>query len=385
MRLEQFNQQLRQALVHDSFPAVSLLMPTHRGGSETRADPIQLKNLLADARERLKANNTKKGDALLAAADALVDDNAYWQHQRDGLAIYLADGQDLRVTAGWSLQPRAMVGRRFHVRDLVPPFGHVGRIHLLALSQKTPKLFRIDGEYCTEVPVDDMPDSLAQALLADKEKSLQFHSSMSPQTPVGDRRQMYHGQGAAGDDASERQEVFELCRQVDDALHEFLGESQAPLVISAVEWVASVYREANTYPHFIDAPIVPNAENVDDKRLIAEAREAARKWFDKPRRQAMKTFDDAQGSEQTVRDIRKLVADARNGKVQTLWLRDVEPIWGRPAAMLEDVDVHETYAPGDEDLLNVAMIDTVTQSGEVFALKEDELSDVQHAAAILRY
>jgi len=47
--------------------------------------------------------------------------------------------------------------------------------------------------------------------------------------------------------------------------------------------------------------------------------------------------------------------------------------------------VHETEEPGDEDLLDVAAIQTVLNSGTVYAVKAEEVPGGGPAAALFRY
>ncbi|MBA3326456.1 MAG: hypothetical protein H0T41_14715 [Rhodobacteraceae bacterium] len=55
---------------------VSIFLPTHVRGAEIRQDPIRLKNLTAEAREKLIATGLNRAEAeeLLAPAQALVED-----------------------------------------------------------------------------------------------------------------------------------------------------------------------------------------------------------------------------------------------------------------------------------------------------------------------
>jgi hypothetical protein len=71
-------------------PCVSIFMPTHRAGPETQQDPIRFKNLVSEAEERLIAGGLRapRAKALLKAANALVDDYDFWQHQRAVLALF---------------------------------------------------------------------------------------------------------------------------------------------------------------------------------------------------------------------------------------------------------------------------------------------------------
>jgi hypothetical protein len=73
---------------------VSIFLPTHVRGNEIRQDPIRLKNLAAEARDKLLAAGLARAsaDEMLAPAAALVEDRKFWQHQSRGLALFLDGG-----------------------------------------------------------------------------------------------------------------------------------------------------------------------------------------------------------------------------------------------------------------------------------------------------
>jgi len=73
---------------------VSLFLPTHRSGPETRKDPIRLKNLIKDAESRLIALGRKpvKAREMLTPARELARRGGFWRQQTGGLAVFLANG-----------------------------------------------------------------------------------------------------------------------------------------------------------------------------------------------------------------------------------------------------------------------------------------------------
>ncbi len=72
---------------------ISIYMPTHRVGREQQQDPVRLKNLLAEAEAKLLANGLRrpKVQKLMQPAEELLWDKDFWQHQGDGLAIFLSN------------------------------------------------------------------------------------------------------------------------------------------------------------------------------------------------------------------------------------------------------------------------------------------------------
>lgn len=71
---------------------VSIYLPTEKMGIETQKNPIRFKNLIREAEEKLIAYGLKGQEArdLLQPAQEL-DNYDFWQHQGDGLAMFIAD------------------------------------------------------------------------------------------------------------------------------------------------------------------------------------------------------------------------------------------------------------------------------------------------------
>src|SRR5690606_28401317 len=85
--------ELQQLIAFHGGPAVSIYMPAHRvtTANQIQEDTIRLKNLLREAETRLSQTELRTPEAreLLAPAQELIDHVRFWQHQSDGLAIFL--------------------------------------------------------------------------------------------------------------------------------------------------------------------------------------------------------------------------------------------------------------------------------------------------------
>ena len=109
-------------------PCVSLFLPTHRSHPGTDQDPIRLRNLLSRAGEQVASLGLRSPDAteLLAPAEALLDDAAFWRSQSDGLAIFLRPGWFRAYRLPLELAELVSVGDRFHLKPLLPFFEKAG-------------------------------------------------------------------------------------------------------------------------------------------------------------------------------------------------------------------------------------------------------------------
>ncbi|HSN78444.1 MAG TPA: hypothetical protein VL334_25520 [Anaerolineae bacterium] len=71
----------------EGYPALSILLPTHRTSPDNRQDPIRVKNLATEAADRLLQEFSKREiQPLLDNLDAIVREVDY-RYALDGLAI----------------------------------------------------------------------------------------------------------------------------------------------------------------------------------------------------------------------------------------------------------------------------------------------------------
>ena len=115
---------------------VSIFLPTHVVGREVRQGPIRLKNLVAEARDQLVSAGLDQAEAetFVEPAAVLVDDYGFWQHQNQGLALFL-DGAQLRhFRVPIPLPERVAVGPGFHVMPLLPLFAADGAFLVLTIT-----------------------------------------------------------------------------------------------------------------------------------------------------------------------------------------------------------------------------------------------------------
>src|ERR1041384_8331314 len=101
---------------------VSFYMPTHRVGHEQQQDPVRLKNLLARAETSLLANGLRrqKVQKLMQPAEDLLWDKDFWQHQSEGLAIFLSNDFSVTYRLPANFNDFLMIAKSFHTKPLVP-------------------------------------------------------------------------------------------------------------------------------------------------------------------------------------------------------------------------------------------------------------------------
>jgi len=367
---------------------VSVYMPTHRMGQEIQQDSIRLKNLLGKAENRLVAGGLRTPDVqtLLEPARDLLSDDLFWQHQSDGLAIFLSSDGLRYYRLPLDFEPVVVVGDRFHVKPLLPLLSGNGRFYILALSQQEVRLLQGTRFNVSEIELEKVPAGLAQALrYEDAQKTIQFHTSTTTPGGRGERPAIFHGQGTASAD-EQKEHILRYFRQVDEGLHEILVETRIPLVLAGVEYLLPLYREANTYPHLVDEGIEGNPEQLRVEELHARAWSIVEPLFLAAEEEAAGRYRQlaGSGSEQASDDLTKVVPAAYVGRVEELFVARDAQRWGTFDPANHEVQIHDDVEPG-KDLLDFAAIHTFLNRGAVYATEPEQVPSETSLAAVFRY
>jgi hypothetical protein len=362
-------------------PRVSIYLPTHRTGREIRQDPIRLKNLLAEAQERLLARDHADRDitALLAPATDLLGRTGYWEQQLDGLALLL-DGERIRAfRCPRQFDEICYVNDHFHVKPLLPLQSVGETFRLLSLSQNRVRLHEGTFDGLAEMDLGDIPASLADALGHDVEQtSLQqrtFSAGASGET-------IFHGHGAGSDD--HEAELTRFIQLVDDGLRHRFGGERPPIVLAGVEEIVHKFRHVAKYDAIVPGAVLGNPDALGPQRLHAEAWQLARPVLEADAEQAAARFRELKGTELASDDLLVIGPAVAAGRVETLFVAADHCVWGRLAAD-GAVEVHDERQDDAVDLLDRIAVLALQRGARVHARRTERLPEGRPVAAVLRY
>ncbi len=368
---------------------VSIYMSTHRAGRGIQQDPIRLKNLLGEAEEALTLSGLRTPEAqeLLEPAEKLLQGSLFWQRQSDGLALFLSPGVFRYYRLPFDFEELVVVTDRFHIKPLLPLLSGDGQFYVLALSQNEVRLLQGTRYRVSEVAVEGVPESLAEALrYNDPEKRLQFHTSTRTPGGKGQRPAIFHGHGVASAD-DPKDYISRYFHQVDEGLQDLLRDERAPLVLAGVDYLHPIYKEANTYPYLVDEGIEGNPEELRAEELHKRAWAVVQPYFQKAQEEAAAQYRQlaGAGSEQASSDLKEVVPAAYHGRVEVLFVAVGTHQWGTFDPDTDAVRLHEKAEPGDEDLLDFVAVQTLANRGSVYAIEPEKVPDGALLAAVFRY
>lgn len=383
-------------------PCVSIFLPTFRAGAERQQNPIRLKNVVRNIAERLEEDwgmRSPDADKLLDPVKQLVDDNSFWLHQSDGLALFLSPDTFKSFRLPVELNELAVVENRFHLKPLLPLLSGDGDGHfyVLALSRKNIRLLSGSRFQVEEVDLESqgIPTSFTEALGELERRQTHMQASTSSKTPhrfsMGPRGgPIFSGHGTGEDDlGAELRNYFE---RFDDALARIDIDRKAPVVLAGVEYLLPIYRDAaTTFQNICEDALRGNMEGEKAEDLHTAAWEIVEPHFLQERRKAAERFGDLTGSGRSSTDLNEVLPAAHDGRVDSLFVARAIRVWGsydggeNRKITLQSGEDGDGPRNGNEDLLDLAAVQTYLNGGKVFVVDQQEVPEGKQLAAVFRY
>ncbi|MFZ6028646.1 MAG: hypothetical protein ACOYYS_13090 [Chloroflexota bacterium] len=382
-------EKLQTLLQNEGKTCVSIYIPTHPVGEAQQQDPIRLKNMLAEASGRLEALDMRRPDieALLSPAEGLLADSNFWQHQSDGLAVFVTPGFFETYRLPLQFDEFLHVGPKFYLKPVLQLLNGDGKFYLLALSQNQARLLVGDRFHIEEVELADTPTSLKEALrFDDPEPQLQFHTGTAGPGKTGERQAMFHGHGGIDDAAKNR--LLRYFQKLDRGLMDLLNRDgeRAPLVFAGVDYLFPIYQEANEYRYLVEEPLTGNPDDLRPAELHRHAWKLVEPFFQQALPQALERYRALQGAGNALaaNRLEAIVPAAHHGQVEILFVARQKQVWGTYAQVRTAIDVHPEFQAGDVDLLDLAAIQTLLNGGKVYPLPPERMPEAD-VAAIYRF
>jgi hypothetical protein len=339
--------EVQRLLVTREPHCVSAYLPTSPITQDAQADRIELKNLVAEARDQMEAtgDDRRAVSGVRESLYALVDDDDFWREQARSLAVFASPGGLRTFRLPNRLQPIVEVADRFYVKPLLRAITFPQAAFVLALAAGSVRLVEVsrDGPpFAVNVP--DLP---AEA-------------------------------------ASETIRLRQHARKVDQALRAVLTGLELPLILAATEPLASIYRSLNSYPHLVDARIPGNPEAASDEDLAAAARTILDDVYAEELTALRDLFEVRFSDGRASTDVATVARMATQGAVDTLLVDIDHKLPGHvdedSGAVAFTEDAAASYGVVDEIARRV-----VLAGGRVLAVRASDVPGGSPLAAILRY
>jgi hypothetical protein len=383
--------QLRKLLETGAEPCVSIFMPTHRQGRDTRQDPTHLKNLLREAEDKLVTQGMRGTEArdLLEPARLLLDDPNFWQFNDQGLAIYIGKGIFRAYKLPVEVEDTCFVNTRFEIKPLLPLLE--GKLfYVLAVSLNDARLLECTTHGCHIVPLPaDVAKSKEDAMGGEDENEPHIHRVEVSYHSAGGVSAFGMAGSAHGHAEDLQQKTSEderyFFRQLDDGVRRVMSDVDAPVVIAGVDKKVSAYREASQIKHIAEAHIQGNPEHVDNALLHEKAMQILEPMWHAELNRLQEHYGNATGKGLASNDVQEIVRETATGRVGILFVSPRATYYGKfdensMAAMPADPD-----DPEAEDLIDRATVNALMTGAQVVVCEPEQVPGNRELGAIFRY
>ncbi|MFT2009715.1 hypothetical protein ACMA1I_13630 [Pontibacter sp. 13R65] len=372
---------------------LSFYLPTHRAGQETLngVDSLVFKNQIRKAKELLGKHDVSESEITqyLKPAEELLNDNNFWRHQGEGLAVFITKGFSAHYTLPISMPDEVYVLDQFHFTPILPILSQNGRFFILSLYREKTAFYEATIDKIRQIDVSAfMPKSMSTT------DSLKFDVRGNDQdfnhaTTTTNGSNIVHGPGSTkGDEEHER--VREFMQDIDNNLWQILHNAHEPLILAGVDHYCGIYRNISKYKNIVPQNIHMN-ENADIESINTihdKALAIMKPMMQQSHSESLDRYLTVAGTGVTSEDIATVAAEAIHGRIDTLFIAPSDPVWGTYNEKSATAEVHAEYQRGDYDLINLAAVKTLSQGGKVFVSNYNgmsELSDGSSVKALFRY
>lgn len=346
------------------YPAVSILMPTHRTAPENNRDPILLKNLAKEATERLLSEFSKReAEPVLRRLEAIVEDVSF-NFTLDGLAIFVNTDFARKFYIPFELKPRVVIDETFATRDLVYAMNRTPRYWVLSLADNNTRLFEAVRDDLTEAEHDAFPMDIGH------------HGGER-----GAQRERL-SEGAYRDEFNRQ-----FMREVANNLEKIRESDPLPVAVVGVERSIAYFREVMPDKKAIIATLTGNHEKTNTTELGKLIWAEVKQSLEAERQAKLETLRHAVGARRFVSGAGEVWRYAHDGRGDLLLVEDnfYYPARldesGRHITPAEDVEAPDVIDDAVDEIIEAVL----QKGGTIGFVPDGTLKDHQGIALILRY
>jgi hypothetical protein len=379
--------QLRGLVEAGTSPCVSIFLPTHRQGRDTRQDPVHLKNLLREAEEKLVEAKGMRGTEardLLEPAKVLLDDHEFWMGNDGGLAIFIAPGFFRLYKLPVEVEDTCHVNDRFEIKPLLPMLE--GKLfYIVALSLNDARLLECTQMGCRSLRLpEDVALSKAEAVPEEDEHQTHMlrHGGTGKGSVMGGGS--YHGQ-AIDIDRKEQEDRMFYFRQLDDGIRRTMADPEAPVVLAGADSVTPFFRQITQLRHVVEKSIDGNPEHVSNEQLHRQGLELVNPIWNHELSDLQEQFGNAISHQLASNQIEEILPAAATGRVGILFVSPRATYYGKFDDQKLAVMPAGEDDPEAEDLIDRATMHALMTGAQVVVVEPEQVPGNRELSAIYRY
>jgi hypothetical protein len=376
---------LRDLLVDERPPCISLYQPTYRSFPEKRQNPIRYKNLLREMQGSIKEKYAaREVRSIVERFDRLVSDDEFWLRRTEGLAI-LASAKRFEVFDLQRTVPeRVIVADSFHLKPLLRIVQSADRYHVLAISLKEVKLYEGNRDALAPVELTEIPSTITAALGEELTEPYQGFHGVGPYHAAGGAAGIYHGRGQKKDEVG--LDMHRFFRVVDRGILEHHSRPTGlPLVLAGLSQNVSGFRAVSHNPQILDTAVERDPDSLAPDELRAHAWRTVEPLYLKRLAELTDSYRLNASRGLGAEDPAAVAEAAAIGRIATLLIDAERIVPGKIDATTGKIERRALADPEADDVLDDLAETVVRTKGEAIVVPTDRMPSTTGVAAIYRY
>lgn len=376
---------IQELLEADQAPCLSLYMPTHRKHPENLKDIILFKNLVRQIKESLMQKySAGEVNDYLKPLENLADDDDFWSHTFEGLAVFSTFGLFKVVGVHKSFEELALAADSFHTKPLRQYLQSLDHFYVLGLTLRDVMLFEGNRHSLTEVDLtSDTPKTITEALgdeLTNKHTTVASYGGSG-----GESSAMHHGQGGRKEETEKDSERF--FRIVANNIYEHYSKPSGwPLILAALTEHQSLFQKVNKNPFLLNNGITINPSSVSTDKLATLAWEIMEPEYQQKHDSLVANFEQARANGKGSDDYKEVAVAAVEGRVEMLIVEADRIIPVRITNLVTgNTQKKDMTNPKVDDLLDDMGELVMKMGGQVMVIPAEKMPSETGLAAIFRY
>ena len=378
-------ERMSELLDGHSGTCVSVYLPTVRRFPEHQQNPVKFRNLLREAARTLTAEvGESQADELLAPLYALAENQAFWSHPQDGLAVFSANEFYRVMKLQRTVPERVVVRDRFRTKPKLRSVQSADRFQLLALTREQVSLVQGNRDAIDEVELaPGIPRTLTDALGEDVTEATKTGTGTLRGGHSAAGAFTRSGIGSRKDEVDKDTERF--FRVIDRAICDHYSKpSGLPLLLAALPEHQTPFRQLSHNSHLAEEAIAINPDSLDLETLRTKAWELFEPRYAKRIAQLVDEFNTANAHGTGSDDPDAIALAVIGGRVKTLLIEEDRTIPGHLDAATGQVRIRDDGASHD-DLIDDLAEHTLRAGGEVVIVPTDRMPSSAGVVATYRF
>jgi hypothetical protein len=352
-------------------------MPTHRSYPDRQQDALRFRHLVDEAEQELRQRTTiAMSRALMARFRGLLNDDAFWTHRLDGLAVLGSPDTFEVFDLQQPVTERAVVAESFDVTPLVRITQSADQFHVLALQQESVALYQGNRHHLDRIEPEGVPLSGRDVLMTEAPPAPNQEEHITGNPPPG----------LAGALGNAKLELDRFYRTLDQALFSHLSrDSRSPLVLAGLPELQAAFRSVSRNPHLVANGIPRGAPMEVDAAFIHDAWKCVEPHYQKRLEQIVNDYHVAKARNRAASDLREVARAIASDRVGILMVEADRTIPGLFAHMTGQILLIDDRSQTGPDLL-AAFVEAVLQTdGTAIVVPKDRMPTETGVAAIFRF